>query len=133
MNKEIIKRGICKVVSPYSYCKNSSEQNLVGYFLKGDKNEKVSACEICYQGTKQEQWEINWQHRIINVKWFYFYDKNRQKIEDKLQLDNYNHRKNCSCFETKELVFNNELKKWIETEKKYICLNCKEILEKNTN
>jgi len=124
-----IRKAVCEVPSPYSYCKNQLKQDLVGYFLKGNENKKVRACETCYQETKKKQWEINWQRRWIEAKWFYFYDEARQKREDEQQLADYNHRKNCLCFKVFELQYNTELKKWIKNEINDTCNYCKKFLE----
>ena len=84
------KKGICKFPLPHSYCKSQKEQDLVGYVLKD--TEKFSACEICYQGTKQNQWQINWERKSPQMKWFYFYDEKRQQLEDQAQLADYSRR-----------------------------------------
>jgi len=83
-------KGICEFPTPHSYCKNQKPQDLVGYVLQG--TEKFSACETCYQQTRQNQWQINWERKSPKMKWFYFYDPLRQKLEDQAQLADYSYR-----------------------------------------
>ena len=49
----MIKKGICEFPPLYSYCQTQKEQDLVGYVMVEVK--KFSACETCYQKTKQNQ------------------------------------------------------------------------------
>ena len=83
-------KGICEFPTPHSYCKSQKPQDLVGYVMVEVK--KFSACEICYQQTKPNQWQINWERKSPKMKWFYFYDTERQKIEDQAQLADYSRR-----------------------------------------
>lgn len=46
-------QGICEFPPPHSFCKSQQEQVLVGYVCVETK--KFSACETCYQHTKQKQ------------------------------------------------------------------------------
>jgi len=84
------KKGVCEFPPPHSYCQSQTEQELVGYVCVDTK--KFSACETCYQQTKQNQWQINWQKGLTKAKWFYFYDEKRQKVEDQAQLADYARR-----------------------------------------
>ena len=81
------KKGLCEFPTLHSFCKSQKEQDLVGYVLQ--EKEKYSACETCYQETKKNQWQINWERKSPKMKWFYFYDKERQKLEDQTQLVDY--------------------------------------------
>ena len=70
----------------------------MGYaILKNGK--KIEMCEKCYQGEKRVQWERNKEKGWIHVEWFWFYDEERQKLEDKAQLDDYYSREDKNARE----------------------------------
>ena len=112
MNKQFkTKKGICQSIVQYCYrnekewlSRRKDQQDLVGYALfdcdkwnsvvhperkpTGQK-EKIPMCEKCYQGLKEVQWKRNRENGWIHVRWFYFYDRERQELEDRAQLDDY--------------------------------------------